>query len=175
MTENDGIVVDPAARTITVERWVRVDLDRAWRAWTEPSTVELWWGPHGWTTVVHAMDVRPGGHWRLTMTPDTGTTPPMRTIATYRQVVPHATLSWTDASADETWAVTPGPEFATTVAFEAADGGTRVLVRADFRTDNDLRQALRFGMARGYAQALERLEELGNAGTPAENGETRNL
>ncbi len=36
-------------------------------AWTNPKHVPQWWGPQGFTTTIHEMDVKPGGVWRLTM------------------------------------------------------------------------------------------------------------
>ena len=36
-------------------------------AFTNPEHLAKWWGPQGFTTTVHEMDVRPGGIWRLTM------------------------------------------------------------------------------------------------------------
>jgi uncharacterized protein YndB with AHSA1/START domain len=35
--------------------------------WTDPRHVVRWWGPTGFTTTIHEMDVRPGGNWRFTM------------------------------------------------------------------------------------------------------------
>ena len=37
------------------------------KVWTDPKHVALWWGPHGFTTIVQEMDVRPGGAWRYSM------------------------------------------------------------------------------------------------------------
>jgi uncharacterized protein YndB with AHSA1/START domain len=42
-------------------------------AWTDPEHLPFWWGPRGFTTKVHEMDVRPGGIWRLTMRGPDGT------------------------------------------------------------------------------------------------------
>ena len=37
------------------------------KVWTDPKHVAQWWGPHGFTTIIHQMDVRPGGAWRYSM------------------------------------------------------------------------------------------------------------
>jgi uncharacterized protein YndB with AHSA1/START domain len=37
------------------------------QAWTDPKHVPQWWGPNGFTTTIHEMDVRPGGVWRFIM------------------------------------------------------------------------------------------------------------
>jgi uncharacterized protein YndB with AHSA1/START domain len=36
-------------------------------AWTDPKHLTQWWGPKGFTTTIHEMDVRPGGVWRFVM------------------------------------------------------------------------------------------------------------
>lgn len=41
--------------------------DLVWKMWTTPEHLVHWWGPRGFTTTVHEMDVRPGGEWRLVM------------------------------------------------------------------------------------------------------------
>jgi len=52
---------------ILLTRVVEAPRDLVWRIWTEPSHVHLWWGPTGFTTTTHEMQVRPGGRWRYTM------------------------------------------------------------------------------------------------------------
>lgn len=46
--------------------------DLLWRAWTEPEQLSRWWGPEGLHTPLNtiAMDLRPGGVFRLTMVLD---------------------------------------------------------------------------------------------------------
>jgi uncharacterized protein YndB with AHSA1/START domain len=41
--------------------------DLVFKVWTDPKHVALWWGPHGFTTTIHEMDVRPGGAWCYSM------------------------------------------------------------------------------------------------------------
>lgn len=36
-------------------------------AWTDPKHLPHWYGPNGFRTTVHELDLRPGGAWRLTM------------------------------------------------------------------------------------------------------------
>jgi uncharacterized protein YndB with AHSA1/START domain len=33
------------------------------KAWTDPGHLAHWWGPHGFTTTIQEMDLRPGGRW----------------------------------------------------------------------------------------------------------------
>lgn len=155
----DGITIDERSRIVYIARSYAAALDRTWRAWTEPDLLARWWGPHGWTTTVHEMDVRPGGLWRQTMAPDDGSADPVRTVATYRGVDRHALLSFVDTFADDTW--TPqGLDFLTDVTFQPTDDGTRVTVAAGFGDDESLRTAVELGMAEGYLKALVKLDAL---------------
>ena len=52
---------------LRLERVFDAPRDLVFKVWTDPRHVTRWWGPHGFTTVVHEMDVRPGGAWRYTM------------------------------------------------------------------------------------------------------------
>src|SRR5579871_3024258 len=56
-----------ADREILVTRVFDAPRERVFEAWTDPKHVAQWWGPRGFTTTIHEMDVRPGGVWRLVM------------------------------------------------------------------------------------------------------------
>lgn len=52
---------------VVTTREFRVDLQTAYRAWTEPEHLQNWWGPHGFTNTFLEFDLRSGGKWRLVM------------------------------------------------------------------------------------------------------------
>ena len=41
-------------------------------AFADPALLALWWGPDGFTNVIHEFEFRPGGTWLLTMTASNG-------------------------------------------------------------------------------------------------------
>jgi len=41
--------------------------DLVFKLWTDPKHIPHWWGPTGFVTTVHVMEVRPGGAWRYSM------------------------------------------------------------------------------------------------------------
>lgn len=53
---------------ITLERRFRAQVADLWSLWTTPAGLEAWWGPPGFAVTVQAMDLRPGGALRYTMT-----------------------------------------------------------------------------------------------------------
>ena len=36
-------------------------------AFADPARLVAWWGPRGFTSVIHCFDLRPGGRWRITL------------------------------------------------------------------------------------------------------------
>lgn len=150
---SDGIVIDEQTNTLTIARRYRAAVGRVWAAWTEPDAVARWWGPHGWTTTVEHMDVRPGGQWRFSLAPDDGSADPVHAVVTYRDVAPLERLVYLDqfADADDDGVVTD-------VTFTPDGDGTRVSIAAVFPDADALRRAVAAGMAEGYQEALTRLD-----------------
>lgn len=52
---------------IVLSRVFDAPRELVWRVWTDPAHLARWWGPNGFTTTTHAMDVKPGGSWRYVM------------------------------------------------------------------------------------------------------------
>ncbi len=58
----------PTGRGFTIERTFRARIESLWALWTTKRGIESWWGPEGFTTKVHTLDLRPGGTFEYTMT-----------------------------------------------------------------------------------------------------------
>ena len=56
-----------ADREMTVTRLIDAPTALVFNAWIEPSQLECWWGPNGFKTTVHEMDVVEDGITRLVM------------------------------------------------------------------------------------------------------------
>lgn len=48
-------------------RIFETSIDKVYEAFSNPSLLKRWWGPHGFTNTIHEFDLRPGGRWVLTM------------------------------------------------------------------------------------------------------------
>ena len=76
----------PEAASATGERelvFVRVlDAPRefVFDLWTDPTHIEKWWGPVGFTTTTNVMDVKPSGVWDYVMHGPDGTDYPNRSV-----------------------------------------------------------------------------------------------
>jgi uncharacterized protein YndB with AHSA1/START domain len=132
-----------SARTITLERTFQAPAEEVWALWTTKEGLESWWGPEGFTTEVHEIDVRVGGRMRYAMT---ATAPeqvafmkkaemPLTTEqrVTYHQVVPQRRLAYTSL-ADFIPGVGPY-DVATIVELHLEGQGVRMALTIDVMHD----------------------------------------
>jgi len=118
------------------------------KVWTDPKHLAQWWGPRGFTTEVHEMDVRPGGVWRYSMHgPDSSDYP---FDGVYVEVVEPERLVF-DGSIHES----PKQRVWTEVTFADQGAKTEVTVRLFFSFESDATR----GASIGWNQQLDRLQE----------------
>ncbi|HEX3074892.1 MAG TPA: SRPBCC domain-containing protein [Ignavibacteriales bacterium] len=63
----ETINIETAVREMSVTKTLSAPVNKVWEVWTNPEHIVNWWGPNGFTSAIHAMNVTPGGEWRLTM------------------------------------------------------------------------------------------------------------
>jgi uncharacterized protein YndB with AHSA1/START domain len=143
-------------REILVSRVFAAPRELVWQAMIDPKHVVHWWGPHGFTTTIEEMDVRPGGAWKHTMRGPDGTSYPNHSI--FREVVKPERIVYTHGGRREGG---PGVGFVATWSFEALGAAaTRVTLRMVFPSAEDREFAVRtFGAHEGAKQTLARLAE----------------
>lgn len=142
-------------REIVLSRIVGAPRDLVWRAWTEPDRVAVWWGPDGFTTTVHEMDVRPGGLWRYTMHAPDGTDYGNRIL--YREVVAPERLTYLHG--DDPEDLTEWRPFEGSTTFAERDGGTVVTLHLTFPTAEARAEVIAFGAVELGHQTLACLAE----------------
>jgi uncharacterized protein YndB with AHSA1/START domain len=136
-------------REIVATRVFDAPRDLVFEAWTSPEQVAQWWGPNGFTTTTHSMDVRPGGEWIFVMHGPDGTD--YKNHIVYREVVRPERLVYDHVS---------GPLFRATVVFSAEGDKTRISMQMLFETAELRNQvAEKFGAVEGLNQTLNHLEE----------------
>lgn len=113
-------------REIVVTRTFDAPRDLLFDTWINPRHLSSWWGPNGFQTTIHEMDVRPGGTWRLTMHGPGGRDYKNRII--FIEVAKPARLVYKNEPEEGSEPVS----FETTVTFEERDGKTKVTVRMVF-------------------------------------------
>jgi uncharacterized protein YndB with AHSA1/START domain len=115
--------------SLRLERLIAASPETLFALWVDPAQLIRWWAPDGYQAIVHALQIKPGGRWRVGLRGPDGATPSMSGV--YRIVEPPRRLAFTWAWDGENGA--RGHESEVTVNFEAAPGGTRlVLVHQQF-------------------------------------------
>jgi uncharacterized protein YndB with AHSA1/START domain len=138
-------------REIVVTRVFDAPRNVVFEAFTDPEQVVKWWGPHGFTTTIHEMDVRPGGIWRFVMHGPDGTDYDNKVV--YLEVVKPERLIYDHGSGDES----DFPRFRVTATFEDEGGKTRLTMRMLFGSPAERDGAIEYGALEGGNQTLERL------------------
>ena len=62
-----------AERELVVSRELNAPIDLVWEVWTDPKHIAQWWGPDGFSTTIHHLEMKKGGDWTLTMHGPDGT------------------------------------------------------------------------------------------------------
>lgn len=156
MSTTQATTMTSTDREIVVTRDFAAPPDVLWRAWMDPKVITRWWGPLGFSTTTHSIDVRPGGAWRFDMHGPDGRNYPNRVI--YEEVDEPRRLVYRHAGAEDTEPIC----FHVVVTFEPIGGGTRLTMQSSFPTDEQRQLANEYGAVDGAVQTLGRLaDELG--------------
>ena len=140
---------------LVFERTFDAPREKVWQAFTDPNLVPRWWGKHGTTTIVEAMDVRPGGKWRyVSHAPDRED---VAFYGEYLEVDPPNGFKWTFMFDVEGVGPMGGPE---THTFEDVNGKTKVVSVGHMGSVEMLEGALSTGMVAGALETWDRLADL---------------
>lgn len=134
-------------RKIRTVRTIGFPIEMVWKVWTEPEHLIHWWGPKGFTSLIHVMELKEGGEWRLTLRGPDGTEFPNRSI--FKEIDPLRTMIIEHFN----------PHFLTTVVFASGHGATTVDWTLLFDTA-EMREtvAKAHNAEEGQRQNLDRLE-----------------
>ena len=154
MTARSGTDPIEDGRTIVTTRLLDAPRELVFKAWTDPKHLVQWWGPGGFTTTVHSIDVRPGGVWRFVMHGPDGRDYENRIV--YDEIVKPERITYRHGGGDDVEPVT----FHTTVTFEDIGGKTRLTMRGVFPTAEERDRVVKeYGAVEGAKQTLGRLAE----------------
>jgi uncharacterized protein YndB with AHSA1/START domain len=137
---------------LVMERVFDAPRELIWKVITDPERITNWWGPHGYTTTVVEMDVRPGGRWRYIQHTTGGEDVPFK--GEYLEVVPPERVVQTFI-----YDVPPFNEqpAITTLTLEDVGGRTKMTSRDRFPSVEALEGALSMGMVGGAIETWDRL------------------
>lgn len=144
-----------ADREIVLSRVFDAPRQLVWDAWIDPKQVVQWWGPFGFTTTIHEIDMRPGGAWRHTMHGPDGTNYPNKIV--FVEVVKHERIVYSQIGGREG---SPAAHCQVTWIFEEEGDKTKLTLRMVFDSPEEREQVNKdLGFVEGGKQTLERLSE----------------
>jgi len=122
------------------------------QVWTDPEHVGSWWGPQGFTTTIHEMDVRQGGVWRFTMHGPDGVNYPNKIV--YLEIKKPQRLVYDHGDDGQRG------YFRVTVTFDEEGNQTRLTMRSLFATAAERDEVVtRYRAIEGGNQTLDRFAE----------------
>ena len=160
MAESENMNLSTTEKEVLVTRLINAPREKVFDAWVDPDKIVNWWGPRGFTNTNIEMEVKPGGVWRYTMHGPDGVDYPNKIV--YTEVVEPERLAYDQMGEGEFDDIS----FRVLVTFEAEGEKTRVTMRSEFPTAEQLRRVVEeFGALEGAKQNLERLGEFTEAGS----------
>jgi uncharacterized protein YndB with AHSA1/START domain len=137
-------------RACAHQRRVAAPPDAVFAAITRPERLARWWGPAGFRTTTHAIDVRPGGEWRYTMHGPDGTD--HANHSRFVEIVPgHRVLL-------EHLATAGGHHFMLTITLSGSDDGTTAVGWRQVFDDVAERERVGAFVTVANEQVLDRLQ-----------------
>lgn len=143
--------------TITIVAEFAAPLHRLWDAYTDPRQIERFWGPPTYPATFLRHDATTGGRSIYKMTGPEGDEH-------------YGCWEWTSVQAPDAFEVadsfadaqgTPNTDLPTTrmtFAFEAMDGGSRLVTTSSFDSLEQLEQLLEMGMLEGTREAMSQID-----------------
>ena len=135
--------------SLTLKRQMRASPARIFKAWTEPSKLVHWFGPHETEegSVEAETDVRVGGAYRIRFKTADGQQHDASGV--YQEVVPNEKLVFT-----WTWLDTPDEQTQITITLRGEEGGTMLTLTHALLAD----EASRASHMTGWTGAIDKLE-----------------
>lgn len=143
-----GCWVRAGEQEILIQRDFNAPRERVFRTFIDPRHVSNWWGPRGFRTTTHEMDVRPGGVWRFIMHGPDGTD--HQNHVTYTEVLRQERLAYRHGGNNVS-------DFDVTWTFEEVEGKTRVTLSMVASSREAHQWMVEFGAVEGGYDTLTRL------------------
>ncbi len=145
-----------SGRELVLTRIIAAPRARVFHAWT--TQLAEWWGPHGMTTPVVEMDLRPGGIFRTVMRAPDGTEYPTKGV--FLEVAAPERIVFTDAF-EPGWVPAADAFFTAVITFDAlAEERTRCTARALHWTVARREAHEKMGFHQGWGESYDRLAAL---------------
>jgi uncharacterized protein YndB with AHSA1/START domain len=145
-------ITTPTDREIRIERIFDAPRERVWRALTDPTLLEQWWG-RGNKLVIEKFELERGGHWRFV---EHGPEGKHGFEGRFREVTPQDRIVQTFE-----WDGLPAYVIIETMDLtDLGDGRTKLVTVSLFHTSEERDGMLQSGMEEGLNQSYAALDRL---------------
>lgn len=159
MTSNMIFEKDLSGKKIHIERKFNAPIEKVWKAWTDPTLLEKWWGPKPWIAKTISMDFKVGGAWRYVMEGPEGQQ--HWSNVKFTAIEDGNRFSADAIFCDENGITLPGaPVGHWDNKFLAAGDKTTVVVDLSFDAEADIKMLVEMGFEGGFTMGLNQLDEL---------------
>lgn len=149
----------PDNQRIIISRRYNATRSRVWKAWTDASLLDQWWGPNPWRAVTKSFDFSPGGRWLYAMTGPQGEQ--HWCMVAYKTIDAENSFTARDTFCDEHGNPNPTlPANDWTTRFIDHTAYTDVIVTIDFDSIEDLKTIVEMGFEQGFTAGLNQLQEM---------------
>ena len=152
-------------KELVLERTFKAPRTLVFEAFTTADHLRHWWGPRGWELTHCTVDLRPGGKWHYCMKcmdTNQGDFYGMESwgLGIYDEILAPERLVYTDYFSDAEGEVNADmPSTQAILTFEEVGGGTRVISRSVYTTEDALKTVMVMGMLQGISETWDRLAE----------------
>ena len=140
--------------TLSLSRQLKAPKEKIFQAWTDPTLLTQWFGPHGVITTAADVDLRVGGQYRLTMQEPDGSI--IQLGGEYRVIKPPHKLVFTWTLDGQSCDGSDGhfAETLVTIELEEISGSCRLTLTHEFLPTEESKA----GHSMGWTGSLDRLE-----------------
>ena len=134
-------------------------INQVWELWSDPRKLERWWGPPGYPATVETHDLTPGGRVKYLMTGPEGET--HHGVWRVTALDPPTSLEFTDAFAEtDGTPIADMPVSTIRVRLVDREGGTRMEMRANFESREDMDKWVDMGSVEGVQEAVGQIDAI---------------
>lgn len=147
------VVAEPGKHDILMTREFNAPRELVFKAFVDPTLVPKWWGPHGLTTTVDAMEVKKGGLWRYIQSDGEGNEYAFNGV--YHEIASPERIVFTFE-----FEGMAGHVVLESVTFEEQDGKTTITDLSVFQSVEDRDGMMQAGMEQGASEGWDRMEAI---------------
>jgi len=146
---SQAAVSETADRELSITRLLNAPVELVFKVWTDPGHITQWWGPTGFTSTIHTMDVRQNGVWDFIMHGPDGTD--YKNTNVFADVVKNERIVYDHVNS---------PKHRATITFTGQGDKTLLSMTMVFESAQELELVdKKYGAGEGQKQTIGRLEE----------------